>query len=193
MLDKGANPGRHALKARKDDLYETPDVAVHALLRAGEVPAVVWEPACGPGAIVRVLRSKGRHVVAQDLVDYGCPGAASRIDFLMEQSAPPGCECIITNPPFKLAAQFVERGLMLVPKVVVLLRLAFLEGTGRSNILDSGHLARVHVFRERLPMMHRGGWQGNESGNSIAFAWMVWDRAHVGPATLHRISWKTEL
>ena len=31
-LAHAANPGRHSLAARKDDLYETPHVAVHALM-----------------------------------------------------------------------------------------------------------------------------------------------------------------
>ena len=41
-----------ALSERGDDLYETPAVAVTALLRPETLPPVVWEPACGPGAIV---------------------------------------------------------------------------------------------------------------------------------------------
>ena len=43
---------------RGNDLYETPPVAVHALLRVEALPrsAVIWEPACGPGSIVTVLR-----------------------------------------------------------------------------------------------------------------------------------------
>jgi hypothetical protein len=44
-----------ALSERGDDLYETPAVAVTALLERETLPSVVWEPACGPGAIVGVL------------------------------------------------------------------------------------------------------------------------------------------
>jgi hypothetical protein len=55
-----ANPGRHSLAARGDDLYETPAEAVHALMRVEHLPLRVWEPACGPGAIVRVLRESER-------------------------------------------------------------------------------------------------------------------------------------
>jgi hypothetical protein len=76
--------------------------------------------------------------------------------------------------------------------VVMLLRLEFLESARRSPILDGGQLARVHVFRNRLPMMHRHGWTGPRATSATAYAWFVWDRAHSGPAELHRISWEAD-
>jgi hypothetical protein len=184
-----ANAGSHSFADRGADCYSTPDVAVHALLRVEQLPRRIWEPACGPGAIVQVLREAGHEVVASDLHDYNCPD--SRIaDFLLEPSAPPGVECILTNPPYKLAEVFVARALELAPLVVMLLRLAFLESTRRTPILDGRKLARVHVFRDRLPIMHRRGWTGPRASSSIAFAWFVWSRDHRGPATIDRISWR---
>lgn len=181
----------HALVDRKDDLYETPPEAVRALLSAEFVPTRIWEPACGPGSIVSVLRDTGREVVAGDLVDYGCPLSFHGIDFLMETRAPLGLECVVTNPPFKLAGEFVCKALELCPLVIMLLRLAFLESERRRPILDNGHLARVHVFRNRLPMMHRHGWQGPKSTSTTPFAWFVWDRNHAGPTELRRLSWES--
>jgi hypothetical protein len=181
-----------ALSERGDDLYETPAVAVEALLRHEKLPPVVWEPACGPGSIVGVLRAAGHHVLATDLVEYGCPGSESRVDFLFEQRAPEGCQCIVTNPPFKNAEAFIHKARDLVPKVVMLLRLAFVESERRRPILDSGDLARVYVFRNRLPMMHRDG-RGTKvaktNSSAMAFAWFVWERDHKGPTELRRISW----
>jgi hypothetical protein len=157
---------------------------------AGVYVNVIWEPACGPGAIVKVLRETKRTVIASDLVDYGCPLSYSKHDFLMEQKAPFNCQCIVTNPPFKLANQFVAHALALVPKVVMLLRLAFMESETRTPILDNGHLARVYVFRKRLPMMHRAGWEGRKANSGMAFAWFVWERGHnSASAELRRISW----
>src|SRR5262249_8719958 len=75
----------HPYSERGVDLYETPTPAVHALLAAEPLPpGNVWEPACGPGAIVRVLREAGHRVVATDLVDYGCPDSAGGVDFLKQ-------------------------------------------------------------------------------------------------------------
>ena len=189
MLDKSAQSGRAPLADHRDDFYATPSEAVLALLRAETIPKYIWEPACGDGAIVILLRHAGHDVFASDLVDRGCPNSQSRIDFLMERDAR-HYDAIITNPPYALAKQFVAHALELAPKVIMLLRLAFLEGVGRSSILDGGKLARVHVFRNRLPMMHRDGWAGKRSSSSIAFAWFVWDRGHKGPTELHRITWE---
>jgi hypothetical protein len=183
---------RHPVADRKDDLYQTPPEAVHALLRAEQLPSAIWEPACGPGAIVRILRTAGHTVIATDLVDYASPDQdEGRVDFLLERHAPLLADCIVTNPPFKNADAFVAHALNLCPKVIMLLRLAFLESDRRRSILDNGTLARVHVFRKRLPMMHRADWEGRKANSGMAFAWFVWDRNHSGPTELHRISWES--
>jgi hypothetical protein len=86
-----------------------------------------------------------------------------------------------------LAADFVRHGLALAPMVVMLLRLNFLESERRSDIIDGGRLARVHVFAERLPFMHRADWEGPRSSSTTAYAWFVWRRDHAGAITLDRI------
>lgn len=184
---------RHAISERGNDLYETPSVATLALMQAEKLPRLIWEPAAGRGAIVRPLQAAGHDVLATDLVDYGC-GYPSGVDFLIPGIAESyfnGQEAIVTNPPFKNAAQFIERALTFVPYVACLLRLAFLESEARRAILDEAPLARVRVFRKRLPMMHRDGWQGAHSNSGMAFAWFIWDRSHVGPTELNRISWES--
>jgi len=146
----------HSISERGDDLYQTPPEAVRALLSVEPVPLTVWEPACGPGAIVHELRASGRAVIATDLVDYGLEGSEARRDFLMETKAPDGVPAIVTNPPFKLADQFAEHAIGLVPEVYMLLRVAFLEGLrwyedGHHNARGLGrHLSRVWVFAPRL-------------------------------------------
>jgi hypothetical protein len=184
----------HSYAERGYDLYETPAEITRALLKVEPLPHKIWEPAAGRGAIVNILRSAGYQVVASDIVDHGAPpftppGYLNR-DFLKEHAAPVGCECVCTNPPYRLAEQFVRHALELAPKVVMLLRLAFLESERRRDILESGKLARVLVFRNRPKMMHRDGWAGPKTNSAVAFAWYVWDNAHDGPTTLHRISWE---
>ena len=190
MIALSTGVGRAPLRDRGNDLYETPECATHALLRAEKLPKRIWECACGHGAIVTILRAYGHDVVASDLVDYGDPTCFYGRDFLLEHKLPNGCECILTNPPFSRAEDFVEHALELCPHVIMLLRLAFLESERRSRILDTGTLARVHVFRKPLPMMHRHGWEGRRASSAMAFAWFCWDRRHYGPPTLHRISWE---
>src|SRR5689334_16726926 len=95
---------RAPLTERGADLYETPEVAVQALLRVEQLPKRIWEPACGRGAIVNVLRAAGHEVLASDLADYGIPITSPgywRRDFLKERCAPEGTGCILTNPPYR--------------------------------------------------------------------------------------------
>ena len=142
------------------------------------------------GRSSNVLRAAGHEVIGSDLVDYGDPTHFYRRDFLMEHKPPDGCEAIVTNPPYKLAEEFVQHAMDLCPRVVMLLRLAFLESERRRDILENRGLARVHVFRNRLPMMHRDQWQGPKASSATPFAWYCWDRAHTGLPTINRISWE---
>jgi hypothetical protein len=164
-------------------------VAVEALLRVEKIPHGVWEPAAGRGAIVRVLRDRGHAVIASDIADYGFPLHFQR-DFLAEIGMPAGVEAIVTNPPYRLGEQFVAHALELAPMVVMLMRLAFLESERRCGILEGRGLARVHVFRKRLPMMHRDGWEGCRANSGMAFAWFTWERGYTGPTIINRISWE---
>jgi len=189
MLDHGCQVQRRLLVERGDDLYETPTVAVEALLRVERLPQRLWEPACGRGAIVRPLRAAGHEVLASDLVDYGDPTHFYRRDFLMEK-LPRGCEAIVTNPPFKLAEQFAAHPIAICPLVVMLMRLAFFESERRREVLENCGLARIHCFRKRLPMMHRAEWTGRKANSGMAFAWYVWDRSHSGSTVIDRISWE---
>jgi hypothetical protein len=177
-----------------DQLHETPESAVKALLQHEALPPRLWEPAAGRGAIARLLRQHGHTVIATDIRAW--PGAHRMVkpgfDFLAQRRAPKRCGAIVTNPPFKLADDFIRHGLTLVPRVVVLLRLAALEGVRRGDLMD-GHLVRLWVGKERLPMMHREGWQGNKASQPTPYAWFVFERQ----ATLfgfegRRISWRQE-
>jgi hypothetical protein len=173
------------------DLYETPPEAVRALMQAVELPRRIWDPACGPGAILDVIHRTGRLVWGSDVADYGGMHQTEVLDFL--RAGAPLASAIVTNPPYKLAADFVRQALRLAPDVHMLMRLAFLEGTGRSDILDGGHLHHVRVFRNRLPMMHRDGWEGNKlTTGRIPFAWFHWNRAFKASTIIERITWEKE-
>jgi hypothetical protein len=189
MLDHSCQVQRHPLSARGLDLYETPAVAVTALLRVEQIPHTAWEPASGRGAIVNVLRSAGHEVMASDIFDYGFPLQFCR-DFLTETEMPAGCQAVLTNPPFRAIERFVAHALKLSPLVIMLARLAFYESDRRSPILENAGLARIHCFRKRLPMMHRDGWQGRKGNSGMSFAWFIWHRGHTGPTTIDRISWE---
>jgi hypothetical protein len=90
----------------------------------------------------------------------------------------------VTNPPFSLAADTFAYGLALVPKVVVLERIQFLGSKTRSALLDAGKLARIWVFRNRVPRMYRQDWRGKRASAAMTLAWFVFDRDHDARPTL---------
>ena len=182
---------RHPHSERGHDLYETPECATKALLANVRLPRKIWEPACGRGAISRVLKDAGHEVYSSDLIDYGY-GDKAGLNFLDIGKFQHRAGAIVTNPPFKHANAFARLAIERAPMVCMLLRLAFLEGwrdPDRREALDGGSLAEVLVFKHRLPMMHRDGWDGPKANSGTAFAWFVWHRNHTGPISIRRIDW----
>jgi len=171
-----------AQNRQRDDFYPTPPAATEALLAVEEFDGDIWEPACGNGAISRVLERYGFSVLSTDLIDrgYGRGG----VDFLLDYSTPIA-DNIVTNPPFKFAQEFVEHALRRSHrKVAMLCRLAWLEGKGRRKLFLGSPLARVWVFSSRVPMLRNGDQMLKGGGGMVAFAWFVWDHNHHGAPTL---------
>ena len=161
---------------QKDDWYPTPPEATEALLQHETFDDKVWEPACGDGAISEHLKLHDYTVVSSDLNHYGYGDCG--IDFLMERKR--FADSIVTNPPFKLANQFISHAIDIgVKRHAWLLRLAFLEGKARHEQLFSKHPPRaIYVFSRRLTM-----WRGDEEARPVdgttAYAWFVWHEGYT--------------
>jgi hypothetical protein len=168
--------GNHAgpKSQRGLESYKTPRCAIEALIAAEPLPVGCWDP-CGneDDAIALSLRAHGKTAVATDIARDG-------IDFRDRCAAPLGIEAIVTNPPFSLAADFVRHGLALLPKVVILQRIQFLESDVRADLFDAGKLVRFFVFRNRVPRMHRVGWDGKHASPAMMLCWFVFAREHDG-------------
>ena len=94
------------------DPYMTDPVAVRALIgiEQGRIPEPIWEYCAGTGNIVLTLRDAGYEVFASDIYDYGLPGC--KIEDYRTAVPPLGTRAIITNPPFALAFEFLQRASM---------------------------------------------------------------------------------
>jgi len=129
------------------------------------------EPAANRGHMVKPLSEYFGEVIASDIHDYGA-GYEQR-DYLFYPPPDP-CDFTITNPPFRLAEQFLE--LMLETSRVgcaVILRSAFLEGIGRFDRMFSQRppsFVLQHV--ERVPMVK--GRLDKSASSATAYAWLVW-------------------
>lgn len=161
---------------KERDLYETPEWVTAALLAEGfRKPEVVWEPAAGSGKMLRMLELLDAEVYGTDIDDGQ--------DF-MEHNPPPGCDCIITNPPYVLATEFVERSLTLMRRVggqvAMLLRTDFDHAKTRANLF-----AQCPAFSKKLVLTKRIQWFEDSKGSpSFNHAWFIWDWKHGGPPTL---------
>lgn len=182
-------------KADKDglDFYETPRVATVELLKREGFTGSIWEPAAGKGAIVKVLQepghthyphlmNQGHSVLATDIHDYGC--GYKLVDFLTVEDQPQ-VNHVITNPPFVLAQQFVEKALMVARrKVAMLLRIQFLEGKARYHFFKRLPPKTVYVFSRRISCSSR-------KVRMMTFAWFIWDHRWLQHAEIKQptIKW----
>ena len=165
------------------DYYATPPVAVEALLRVEAFGGPVWEPACGDGAISKVLLAHGIDTFSTDLMD--CGFGAAGIDFLLCNGAAAN---IVTNPPYNKGEAFARHAVTLATgKVCFLMRLAWLAGQRRHKMFVAQPLARIWVFSGRLPRMHRHDYEGPKTTSTIDFAWFVWDKN--APEGAPQIGW----
>lgn len=137
------------------------------------------EPAANRGHMVRPLREYFGQVLASDVHDYGAGFPVS--DYLFGPS-PPCVDFTITNPPFKLAEQFIERAsLSSEHGFAMIVRSAFLEGIGRHERLFSVNPpSHVLQFTERV-VMHKGRL-APEGSTATAYCWLVWIDG-LGPET----------
>lgn len=156
----------------ENDFYPTPREGTVGLLDNVTFSQHIWEPACGDGAMAKVLREYNYRVVATDIEPRGYGNPIST-DFLKCNYlyAP----VVITNPPFRLAQEFAMHALDLgADRVALLCKLAFLEGQERAAWLDKSPLKTVWVFKKRLTLYRDGVKLKN--GGMIAFAWYIWER-----------------
>jgi hypothetical protein len=173
------------------DDFPTPPWATRALcerirMLGGPVAtASVREPAANRGHMVRPLQEYFGQVEASDIHDYG---AGFPVQDYLFGPPPPRTDWTITNPPFRLAEQFIKRGLESSNGVAVIVRSAFLEGVGRHRDLFSVHPPRLVLqFTERV-VMHKGKLSPKGS-TATAYCWIVWTASgRHGPTTFDWIA-----
>ena len=106
---------------------------------------------------------------------------------------------IVTNPPFGLATEFVDKCLHdMTPnhKLALFLKLQFLEGQDRFNkIYKLGHLKKIYIYSKRVACYKNDEmWQKNDDGSfkldrngnkiktqsAVCYAWYIFDLSYNG-------------
>jgi len=161
------------------DDFPTPPWATRALLEH-VLPDVrhgsVLEPACGRGYMAKPLSEYFSRVVASDVFDYGFGEVR---DFL-DKAEFPEVDWVITNPPFKLAEEFIQKGLDLAQTgVAVFVRTVFLESIGRYQRLFRDQPCDIFAqFAERVPLVK--GRVDPSASTATGYCWLVWYKKSRG-------------
>ena len=159
------------------DDFPTPPWATRALFAhvlGDDVPLrrmSCLEPACGAGHMAVVLKEYFESADATDAYDYGYGDVR---DFLLEPYRAGSYDWVITNPPFRLAQEFVIRGLQVARiGLAIVARTTFLESVGRYEaIFREKPLAIFAQFTERVPMLK--GRLDPKASTATGYAWFVW-------------------
>lgn len=181
----GGNPERGRVE---NDYYATAPKDTQAFLDVVKSEydlngKAILEPAGGEGHIVRVLNDNypNSNVVSTDLIDRGSDLVIGGVDFLKSRFK--HYDYIITNPPFNIAKDFVDKSLQVADVSFIFAKLQLLEGKSRKDWFKDVPLKYVYVYSYRASPW-RNGEEFDENGkrwaSTMAFAWYVFDNNYSG-------------
>ena len=194
VLSGGKLAGGNPKNQRVDnDFYATNPKAVEMLLTNYTFDAgTILEPCVGAGHIANAINSfytNKREITALDIVDRGYPGTIIQ-DFLTWETDRK-FEGIITNPPYSLAQEFIEKGMSLLTdetedtvngKMAMFLKVQFLEGAKRKTLFEKYPPKYIYVFRNRMATWNNGSEVDPDTGKrwatTMCHAWFIWEKGN---------------
>lgn len=182
----------HAVMAQRVEAKDSPDdfptppwatrgLVEHVLDKASLKTKSCLEPACGAGHMAKVLKEYFAEVRAADAYHYGYGPVRDFLTYPYETNA---VDWVITNPPFRLAEEFVLRALRVARQgVAILARTVFLESAGRyEDIFRDNPPSKFAQFVERVPMVK--GRLDAKATTATGYAWFVWEKGETAPPRL---------
>ncbi len=163
---------------KKSDFYETPYSITQQLLDFLQLPLqyTILEPACGNYAISKVLNQNKYKTITKD-IKYNQ-------NFLNETGY---YDIIITNPPYSLAFEFIQKAKTLTNYFCFLLPLAYLHGKKRYDYIytdEKYKLSKILVFT-RYPLLGEPLRQdGKYHTGMMVYAWFIWKKGSKN-TTIH--------
>jgi predicted RNA methylase len=168
----------------ENDYYATPPETTKAILEMELLEGSILEPCCGGGHISDVLYEyyPDSNIISYDLIDRGYERLNGVCDFL-EYNAHK-VDNVLTNPPFKLAKEFIEKALSIThKKVIIFAKIQLLESAKRKEMFKNTPLKTVYVFSERQNPWRNGSAvdeKGKPWASTMCFAWFVWEHGYEG-------------
>ena len=155
-------------KFNDSDYYPTPKSLVWKLVETGvlDKKQTIYEPAAGDGSITLALRDSGFTVYEDDIRTTGK-------DFLTNESYN---SQIVTNPPFSLFDEFVEKAKESADLVVFIAKTNFF---GAYKRWDKGvwkNLRDIYVFNRQVDYRTPVRDDGQFHVGNLITGWFVWDK-----------------
>ena len=171
----------------QDDYYATPYQATEMLLDEVKFVGNFLEPCVGGGHIVDVIKKyyPDECVYGVDLVDRGYPNTLVA-DFLKHDFLGQKFDNVVTNPPYSLAQEFLEKSMEVVNnggKITMFLKIQFLEGAKRRDMFKKYPPKYIYVFSKRQNPWRNGSpvdEKGKPWSSTMCFAWFVWEKGFTG-------------
>lgn len=163
------------------DYFPTPPWATRALMECVICDNVmcdsVLEPAAGAGHMSKALEEYFSKVYASDIEPRA--DGIEKSDFLNDDILYDP-DWVITNPPFNLAEEFINKALSIARSgVAMFVRSNFSEGVGRYERLFSKNPPTIIAqFSERVPLV-KNRYDATAS-TATAYCWMVWFKGQHG-------------
>ena len=172
----------HATEQRQEeDFYATDPIAMRLLLEEEDFNQRIWEPACGQGHLSKELEREAYDVFSSDIINRGY---GRQFDFLKSKQHFNSFQGdIITNPPYKLAQEFIEMSLDLIPegfRCAMFLRLQFLEGKGRKEFFKNNPPEKIYISSSRILCAKNGEFEKYKKSSVTAYAWFIWKKGYKG-------------
>lgn len=183
-LQGGKLAGGNPKNERVDyDFYATDPIAVQKLLEQYQIKGTdVLEPCIGNGNIANTVNKfygNQKSITGVDIVDRGYPNTILS-DYLTWEPEKK-FDCIITNPPYSLAKEFVEKSMKLLNsdgQLMMFLKIQFLEGAKRKEMFSKYPPKYIYVFRNRMATWNNGeplDPNGKRWATTMCHAWFVWE------------------
>lgn len=175
----------------QDDYYATPYEATKMLLDNVNFIGNFLEPCVGGGHIAEIIKKyyPNNCIYGSDLVDRGYPNTLIA-DFLNYDFLGQTFDNIITNPPYSLAQEFLEKGMEVINengKIAMFLKIQFLEGAKRREMFVKYPPKYIYVFSKRQNPWRNGSSvdeKGKPWASTMCFAWFIWEKGFKGEPTV---------
>ena len=184
-----------------DDFYATDPKAVKMLLNILRndlkyipedtefyAPKLLLEPCVGEGHIADTVNRYYNDyflMTGLDIVDRGWSNGRFIKENFLTWKYETLYDLIITNPPYSLAKEFVEKSmecLKIGGIMAMFLKIQFLEGAKRKELFDKYPPKYIYVFRNRMATWNNGQPKDPKTGKkwatTMCHAWFIWEKGN---------------